>query len=78
MITSTLPEYEALALKLANNPAALSELKLKLARNRNTLPLFDTAAYTRNLEMAYRTMSERLQAGQPPKSFSVERPQAPP
>ena len=43
LIVSNLEEYEALALKLARDPALLAEIKAKLARNRDTYPLFDTA-----------------------------------
>jgi len=72
LITSSLEEYEALALKLARDPALLAETKDKLAKNRLTTPLFDTERFTRHLEAAYRTMYERAQRGQPPASFSIE------
>ena len=56
LVTTSLAEYEALALNLAREPAALAALKEKLARNRDTCALFDTERYTRNLEAAYETM----------------------
>ena len=37
----------------------LASLKVKLAANRNTHPLFDTARFTRNLEAVYVQMWER-------------------
>ena len=35
------------------DPAALAEVKAKLAQARGTAPLFDTTRFTRNLEAAY-------------------------
>lgn len=71
LIAPSLEAYEALALKLALNPAELGALKAKLKRNRDTAPLFDTARITRHLETAYTRMVERFLAGEPPASFAV-------
>jgi protein O-GlcNAc transferase len=73
MITASLGDYEALALKLANDPALLATIKAKLARNRETFPLFDTARFTRHIEAAYVSMWERHKRGDKPKAFAVER-----
>ena len=43
-----------------------------LARNRLTCPLFDTDAYCRSLESAYRLMWERWKRGKPPATFTVD------
>jgi predicted O-linked N-acetylglucosamine transferase (SPINDLY family) len=72
LITTSLEDYEALALRLARDPALLAATKDKLARKRLTAPLFDTARFTRHLEAAYVTMYERAQRGEPPASFAVE------
>lgn len=72
LITHSLEEYEALALKLARDPALLAATKEKLAKNRLTTPLFDTERFTRHLEAAYQTMYERAQREEPPASFTVE------
>ena len=72
LITTSLEDYEALALKLARDPALLAGIKAKLAANRLTTPLFDTKRYTRHLEAAYVAMYERAQRGEPPESFAVE------
>jgi len=72
LITHSLEEYEALALKLARDPALLAATKDKLAKNLLTTPLFDTERFTRHLEAAYQTMYERAQRGDPPASFTVE------
>jgi protein O-GlcNAc transferase len=72
LITTSLDEYEALALKLAREPAVLQSIKSKLAHNRKTYPLFDTARFTRHLEAAYETMWEQHQKGEPPAGFAVK------
>jgi predicted O-linked N-acetylglucosamine transferase (SPINDLY family) len=71
LVTASLAEYEELALTLARNPERLAALKEKLARNRNTEPLFDTARFTRDLESAYIKMWERQQSQLSPESFAV-------
>jgi protein O-GlcNAc transferase len=71
LITHSLDEYEALALKLARDSAAWASLGAKLARNRTTHPLFDTKRFSRNLETAFVTMWEPHQQGLPAKSFPV-------
>jgi protein O-GlcNAc transferase len=71
LVTTSLDEYEALALRLARDSSFLLSLKEKLTRNRDTCPLFNTARFTRHLEMAYTMMWERYQRGDPPQSFDV-------
>jgi predicted O-linked N-acetylglucosamine transferase (SPINDLY family) len=73
LIAHTPAGYEAMALSLARNPAALAELRAKLARNRSAAPLFDTARFTRHLETAFETMWKRHHQGEPPTSFAVAR-----
>jgi predicted O-linked N-acetylglucosamine transferase (SPINDLY family) len=72
LITTSLEDYEALALKLAREPTLLAAIKAKLANNRDTCPLFDTARFTRHIEAAYTTMWERQQRGEPPECFAVK------
>ncbi len=50
LVTTSLDEYEALAIALAREPARLASLRERLARERATAPLFDIAAWTRDLE----------------------------
>jgi protein O-GlcNAc transferase len=71
LVATSLDEYEALALQLAREPEMLARLRRRLAQNRRTYPLFDTARFTRNLEAAYRQMWETWMAGRPPAAFSV-------
>jgi protein O-GlcNAc transferase len=72
LVTGTLGDYEALALKLARDPALLAGIRQRLAQNRLTYPLFDTARFTRHLERAYETMWDNARQGRGPQSFSVE------
>jgi predicted O-linked N-acetylglucosamine transferase (SPINDLY family) len=71
LVTETRADYEALAIKLAKNPAQLKEIKEKLGRNRLTTPLFDTALFTKNIEAAYSQMFERYQADLPPDHLEL-------
>jgi len=73
LVTHSLEEYEALALELATNRKRLADIKLKLARNRETYPLFDTDRFRRHIEAAYVTMWERYQRGELAASFAVQR-----
>ncbi|MBV8653301.1 MAG: tetratricopeptide repeat protein [Alphaproteobacteria bacterium] len=72
LATSSLADYEALALRLATDPASLAALKAKLAANRLTTPLFDSARFTRHLEAAYRQMWEMWREGEEAMGFEVE------
>src|SRR5262249_55335060 len=71
LVTSNMAEYEALALRLARDRARLSDIKTKLARNRDSAPLFDTDRFRRNIEAAYAKMWEIWQTGERPTSFAV-------
>jgi protein O-GlcNAc transferase len=71
LITNTQEEYEALAIELALNPQKLEEIKLKLANNRLTTPLFDTPLFAKNLEAAYLQMYERYQADLQPDHIEI-------
>ena len=71
LVTHTLSDYEALALRLARDPAALAALRDRLERNRLTTPLFDTERYTRNMEAAYMHMVRHRASGQQPQAFAV-------
>ena len=71
LVTRSLADYEALALKLARDPELLAGLRQKLACNRKTHPLFDAERLTRHIEASYVTMWERHQRGEAPADFSV-------
>ncbi len=71
LITGSIGEYEALAVKLARNPELLVGIKAKLGHNRLRTPLFDTDRFRRHIEAAYTTMWERAERGQNPEGFAV-------
>ncbi len=56
LVTQSLSDYEALALRLARDPRRLAELRERLAAARGTAPLFDTDRFRQHLEAAYREM----------------------
>lgn len=72
LVTENLDDYEALAVRLAHDPALLQAIRQKLARNRQTAPLFDTDRFRRHLESAYARMWEMFARGEAPASFAVE------
>jgi predicted O-linked N-acetylglucosamine transferase (SPINDLY family) len=71
LAANNLGAYEALALRLAADTAHLNDLKERLRAGRSSFPLFDTARFTRNLEVAYTHMWRRAQDGLPPEPFAV-------
>ena len=71
LVTHNLGDYEALALRLAQDPSLLTSLRTKLARNRETCPLFDSKRFSRHLEAAYTAMWSIWQRGEKPRNFSV-------
>ena len=71
LVADSLAAYEAMAVSLARDAAALSAIRTKLARNRNGTALFDTARFTRNLETAFVQMRARSLRGEAPQSFAV-------
>jgi predicted O-linked N-acetylglucosamine transferase (SPINDLY family) len=72
LITTSLEDYEALSLKLARDPSLLASIKTKLARNRDSCPLFDTGRFTRHIEAAYTAMWRAYQNGRQPANFAVD------
>ena len=72
LITENFPDYEELAVRLATNPQELAAIRAKLAANRLTQPLFDTARFTRHIESAFATIYDAHQAGIPPQAFAVK------
>ncbi len=71
-VTTSVDEYESLAVALAHDRPRLEALKAKVAHNRGHSLLFDTDRFRRNIEHAYATMVEMQRRGEAPRSFSVE------
>jgi len=66
LVAESLPAYRALILDLVSDRGRLAALRERLAANRLTTPLFDSARYTKELEAAYKKMWERRDAALPP------------
>ncbi len=71
LVTHSLADYEALALRLATDRTLLAGFGERLQRERLTAPLFDIERYTRNLEAAFAHMMRLHADGQPPQAFAV-------
>jgi predicted O-linked N-acetylglucosamine transferase (SPINDLY family) len=71
LITRSHEEYAQTALTLARDKDKLAQIRVKLARQRETAPLFDTARYTRNLERSFEMMLDIAKSGEPPRAFAV-------
>ena len=71
LITTSLAQYEAVALRLAHDPAELAALRVRLAAARGNAPVFDTPGLCRALENAYSGMVERSRRGEAPAAFTV-------
>jgi len=71
LVTKNLEDYAEMALVLARNRGMLTDLREKLARQRERAPLFDSIRYTRHLERAFSTMIDIARVGETPRAFSV-------
>ena len=71
LITTKETEYEELALKLATNPERLGAIKLKLAANRLSKPLFNTELFTKHLEDGYQRTYQQYFDGKKPEAIYV-------
>jgi tetratricopeptide (TPR) repeat protein len=71
LIAQSPAEYRALALRYGRDASACAALRAKLAANRRTLPLFDTARFARNLEAGYREIWRRYVRRARPASIRV-------
>lgn len=72
LITTTLADYEALALSFAKDSQKLTAIRQKLLKNRDSCALFDTGRYARKIESAFDKMATRARLGQPPEHLDIE------
>jgi predicted O-linked N-acetylglucosamine transferase (SPINDLY family) len=72
LITESAADYVSMAIALAHNSQALSELKSRLAEAAARARLFDMAAYARHFESALAVMHERACAGVSPTHIRVQ------
>lgn len=70
-IASSLDEYEAIALRLAQDAAARRALRERLVAARLNCPLFDTTSFASNLEALYLRMLERRQTSLAPSHLAT-------
>ena len=72
LITANVEEYEATAIGLAREPQRLARFRQRLAATRSSCALFNSAAFTRHLEIALETMQARKREGRGPQGFDVQ------
>jgi protein O-GlcNAc transferase len=68
LVTETVEDYEALAIRLATDPETFKALKSRVSRD---CPLFDTDRFRRNLEAAYTRMWDNWLEGGQAHGFSL-------
>lgn len=71
LVTHTPADYEALAMRLATDPALLAGLRERLQRTRLTAPLFDIERYARSLDATFTHMVRLYERGSPAAAFAV-------
>ncbi len=72
LITTSLADYEAKALHLAQHPEELAAIREKMDETKMHMPLFDIDRFVGNIESAYATMWKKYQAGEAAHGFVVE------
>ncbi|MCR9255461.1 MAG: hypothetical protein NXI16_05135 [Alphaproteobacteria bacterium] len=71
LIATDQADFTARAQGYARNPDALATLKQRLAAQRLTTPLFDTARFASHIEDAYEEMAHRARKGEKPSTFRI-------
>ncbi|HUP82333.1 MAG TPA: tetratricopeptide repeat protein [Pirellula sp.] len=71
LITRTLEDYRAMALRIAREPKLLADIKSRLNANRKTSPVFGGARFIHNLEQSYIRMHAIYAAGENPRAFAM-------
>ena len=72
LVTSNLKEYEAAALRLADDHAELEMLRARIQKSRTEAPLFDTPRFARAIETAFEWMMQH--AGRAPARVRERHP----
>jgi predicted O-linked N-acetylglucosamine transferase (SPINDLY family) len=72
LVTHSMADYEAVALRLIRSPQNLLVLRERLVRSRHSSALFDTPKFARFLEQAYARMWAQYRAGDGAQAFSVD------
>ena len=63
LVSRTHADYERIAVRLATHPPTFARLRAALGVHRSVSPLFDKAAWARNVEGGYRLMLEAAVTG---------------
>jgi len=71
LVTGSPEDYEALGIRLARDSGALCALRARLAKQRDTAPLFDTPRFVLDLERAYEEMWRIHASGARPRLIEV-------
>ena len=71
LVTTSIEDYQKMAIELANNSQKLASLKERLVINKFNKPLFNTNLSREKIEQAYLEMYSRYQQGLMPGSFDV-------
>lgn len=74
LVVESFIDYENKAVELALNPQMLNNIKVKLAAECKSSPLFDTARITKDIEAAYEQILEKSITGLPPDHIYVNYP----
>ncbi len=72
LVKNSLEEYEDMAIKIANNPKYLNELKNKIIQFKNKNPLFNSDLFTRNLEKSFDLAMIRFNNNLKPDHLIIE------
>jgi predicted O-linked N-acetylglucosamine transferase (SPINDLY family) len=67
-------DYEEIAVRLAQEPALLSQIRDHLNEHRLALPLFDSERFTHEFEALLQRMVDRWAQGLPPAALPAESP----
>jgi predicted O-linked N-acetylglucosamine transferase (SPINDLY family) len=71
MITYTLSQYEAFAIKLGTHPSSLKSIKEKLQKNKLSENLFNTKLFVKYLESAYEKVHTNHEEGLSPEDLCL-------
>ena len=73
LVAADVAAYSALVVALAGDAPRRATLRAELAARRTTMPLFDGAAFARDIESLYTRMWQRAVTGQAPATQPAER-----
>jgi predicted O-linked N-acetylglucosamine transferase (SPINDLY family) len=59
LVTYSLGDYEQLAYRIASEPSLLREIRARVAHAKDRSPLFDSTAFTRDLERLYMRLAKQ-------------------